>query len=88
VKPRKTCSKNVRPRLRWLEYVEEDLWEMKFKCTTTHTEADSGKERVVHTHTAFLAERRFVSKSAPPVAIMSLSKMQRCLLQAENSYFK
>ena len=61
---------------------------MKFKCTATHTEADSGKERVVHTHTALLAKRRLVSKAAPPVAITSLSKMQRRLLSAENSYFK
>jgi hypothetical protein len=61
---------------------------MKFKCTTTHTEADSGKERVVHTYTALLAERRLVSKAKPPVAITSLSKMQRRLLSAENSYFK
>jgi hypothetical protein len=44
-----TCSKNVKPSLRWLEYVEDDFWEMKFKCTAPHTEADSGKERVVHT---------------------------------------
>jgi hypothetical protein len=39
-----TRSKNVRLRLRWLEYVEESLLEMKFKCTNTHTEADSGKK--------------------------------------------
>jgi len=28
-----TCGKNVRPRVRWLGYVEEGLREMKFKCT-------------------------------------------------------
>jgi hypothetical protein len=34
------------------------------------------------------AERSLVSKAAPPVAIMSLSKMQRHLLSAKNGYFK
>jgi len=56
--------------------------------TTTHTVADSSKERVVHTYTAFLAERKLVSKAAPPVANMSFSKMQRRLLSPDNSYFK
>jgi hypothetical protein len=43
---------------------------------------------VVHTHTAFLAEQRLVSKASPPVAIMSVSKMYCCLLSTQNVLFK
>jgi len=86
-----TCGKNVRPRVRWLGYVEEDLREMKFKCTVQPhiqrlTAARSGW---YSTHTySFPGGAEIGLKTAPPVAITSLSKMQRRLLSAENSYFK
>jgi hypothetical protein len=53
-----------------------------------NTASDSSKERVVHIHTVFLVEQRLVSTAAPPIAIMSLLKMQCHLLSTQNGHFK